>query len=115
MGKYQLSKAAQFDIDDLYAGGVLKYGLCQADKYYDGLIERFEFLTENSNIGLNSDELAPNLQRFPYRKVHQLQILFRIYMPNQLVNPFHHLIALHKDKLLQLKHKYEVLLLKVKN
>jgi toxin ParE1/3/4 len=64
MGKYQLSKAAQFDIDDLYAGGVLKYGLCQADKYYDGLIERFEFLTENSNIGLNSDELAPNLQRF---------------------------------------------------
>ena len=66
MGKYQLSKAAQFDIDDLYAGGVLKYGLCQADKYYDGLIERFEFLTENSNIGLNSDELAPNLQRFPY-------------------------------------------------
>ena len=53
MGKYQLSKAAQFDIDDLYAGGVLKYGLCQADKYYDGLIERFEFL-------------APNLQRFPY-------------------------------------------------
>ena len=61
-----ISHELKFDIDDLYAGGVLKYGLCQADKYYDGLIERFEFLTENSNIGLNSDELAPNLQRFPY-------------------------------------------------
>ncbi len=66
MGRYQLSKAAQFDIDDLYAKGILEYGLRQADLYYDGLIERFEFLTDNSNIGVNSDELAPNLQRFPY-------------------------------------------------
>ena len=50
----------------MYAEGVLKHGLRQADLYYDGLIERFEFLTDNSNIGVNSDELAPKLQKFPY-------------------------------------------------
>ena len=50
----------------MYAEGVLKHGLRQADLYYDGLIERFEFITDNSNIGVNSDELAPNLQKFPY-------------------------------------------------
>ncbi len=66
MDKYQLSKIAELDIDDLYANGVLKRGLRQADLYYDGLIEQFEFLAENSNIGYNSVELAPNLQRFPY-------------------------------------------------
>ncbi len=66
MGKYQLSKIAELDISDLYAKGIMEYGLRQADRYYDGLIERFEFLADNSNIGVNSDELASNLQRFPY-------------------------------------------------
>jgi len=66
MGKYQLSKAAEFDLDYLYADGVLEHGVRQADLYYDGLIERFEFLTDNPNIGVNSDEFALNLQRFRY-------------------------------------------------
>ena len=66
MGKYQLSSTAELDIDHLYAYGVLEYGLRQANQYYDGLIEQFERLVENPNIGYNSEELAPNLQRFPY-------------------------------------------------
>ncbi|MDH5413365.1 MAG: type II toxin-antitoxin system RelE/ParE family toxin [Flavobacteriaceae bacterium] len=66
MGRYQLSKKAEFDINHLYADGVLEYGLRQADRYYDGLIERFEFLADNPNIGINSDELSSNLQRFRY-------------------------------------------------
>jgi len=66
MASYQLSKAAELDIGDLYANRILKHGLRQADQYYDGLIERFKFLSDNPNIGINSDELAPNLQRFNY-------------------------------------------------
>lgn len=66
MDKYQLSKATELDIDDLYADGILKYGLLKANQYYDGLIEHFEFLADNLNIGFNVDELAPNLQKFPY-------------------------------------------------
>jgi len=66
MVRYLLSKAVQFDLDNLYADGVLKHGVRQADLYYDGLIKRFEFLADNSNIGVNSDELVPNLQKFSY-------------------------------------------------
>ncbi len=66
MASYRLSEIAGLDINDLYVDGVLKYGLRQADLYYNGLIERFEFLADNPDIGTNSDELAPNVQRFPY-------------------------------------------------
>jgi toxin ParE1/3/4 len=66
MDKYQLSNKAELDIDHLYTDGILKYGLRQADQYYDGLIEQFQFLAGNLNIGYNSCELAPNLQRFSY-------------------------------------------------
>ena len=66
MDNYQLSNTAELDVDHLYADGILKRGLRQADNYYDGLIKQFKFLAENSNIGYNSGELAPNLQRFPY-------------------------------------------------
>jgi len=66
MGNYQLSKTAELDINHLYTDGILKHGLYQADQYYDGLIERFEFLANNPNIGTNSAHLSSNLQRFPY-------------------------------------------------
>ena len=66
MPKYQLSSTAELDIGNLYTYGVLEYGLRQANQYFDGLIEQFELLAENPNIGYNSNELAPNLQKFPY-------------------------------------------------
>lgn len=66
MANYQLSKAAELDVYDLYAEGILKYGLYRADQYYDGLIERFEFLADNPDTGTDSDQISPNLQRFPY-------------------------------------------------
>jgi toxin ParE1/3/4 len=66
MDNYQISKAAELDISELYIQGILKHGIILADQYYDGLIEQFEFLAKNPDIGFNSNELAANLQRFPY-------------------------------------------------
>jgi len=66
MDKYQLSKSTELDLDDLYAEGILKYGLLKADNYYDGLIGGFGLLANNPNIGTNANKLSPNLQKFPY-------------------------------------------------
>jgi len=81
MGNYQLSEIAALDINGLYADGILNHGLSQADKYYDGLIERFEFLAENPNIGTNSDSLSSNLQRFPYGR----HVVFFTYRDTELL------------------------------
>ena len=66
MVRYQIQTEADLDIDEIYADGIETWGLAQARSYLLGLHERFEFLADNSNIGVNSDELAPNLQKFPY-------------------------------------------------
>ncbi len=67
MESYQLSKAAQFDLDDLYGFGILNYGLGQADKYYDGLIERFDLLAQHPSWGSEYSFISPNLLRYEYR------------------------------------------------
>ncbi|MGH1350299.1 MAG: type II toxin-antitoxin system RelE/ParE family toxin [Methyloligellaceae bacterium] len=68
MANYQLSIAAQEDLTHLFEDGIIRFGLTQADKYFDGLIERFQFLSENPEAGYNSYDLAPSLQRFPYQR-----------------------------------------------
>ncbi len=66
MVRYKIQAKANIDIDEIYAEGIETWGLNQAKRYLLGLHERFEFLADNPNIGINSDELAPNLQRFRY-------------------------------------------------
>lgn len=68
MGNYQLSEAATQDLDYLFSDGILRYGLERANEYYDGLITQFKLLCDNPRIGTNSDELAPNVQRFQFRR-----------------------------------------------
>ncbi len=46
MGSYKLSEAAEDDLRELYRYGVLSFGPVVADKYYDGLISRFEEIAE---------------------------------------------------------------------
>ncbi|SCZ84995.1 type II toxin-antitoxin system RelE/ParE family toxin [Nitrosomonas mobilis] len=66
MARYQIQTEADLDIDKIYEDGIETWGLAQARSYVLGLHERFEFLADNPNIGVNSDELTPNLQRFRY-------------------------------------------------
>lgn len=66
MARYRILAEANTDIDGIYAYGIETWGLAQAKDYLLGLHERFEFLVDNPNIGVNSDELSPGLQRFRY-------------------------------------------------
>ena len=68
MARYKILAKANADIEKMYADGIKTWGLEQAQDYLLGLHDYFEFLADNPNIGINSDDLALNLQRFPYRR-----------------------------------------------
>jgi plasmid stabilization system protein ParE len=51
MARYRLSAQAEEDLSRLYEYGILHYGQDQADRYYNGLVERFEELAENPGCG----------------------------------------------------------------
>lgn len=44
MASYRLTEKADEDLSRLYEYGIIHYGQERADRYYDGLIERFEEL-----------------------------------------------------------------------
>lgn len=46
MAVYKLSIEAENDLENIYFTSVLMFGLRQADEYYDGLIERFQFIAD---------------------------------------------------------------------
>ena len=50
MAVYDLSEKALDDLDRLYEYGVLTFGLMQADEYYDGLLARFQEITETPRL-----------------------------------------------------------------
>lgn len=63
MGKYKLSEAGENDLRALYRYGVLTFGLAVADKYYDGLIERFEEIVEQPRLYQAVDAIRPGYRR----------------------------------------------------
>ena len=63
MGNYNLSKAAENDLRALYRYGVLTFGLAMANKYYDGLIERFEDIAEQPRLYQAVDTIRPDYRR----------------------------------------------------
>ncbi len=46
MPEFRLSPAADADLDRLYDFGIDRFGLDQADRYYDGLEQRFAALAQ---------------------------------------------------------------------
>lgn len=50
MASYRLSEKADEDLSRLYEYGITHFGQDRADRYYDGLIERFEQLAENPRL-----------------------------------------------------------------
>ena len=46
MGKYKLSNVAKEDLIRIHHYGVKKFGVTQADKYFDALFEHFELIAE---------------------------------------------------------------------
>ena len=66
MASYRLTERADEDLSRLYEYGILHYGPDQADRYYDGLIERFEELAENPRLWPAVDHIRPGYRRSVY-------------------------------------------------
>ena len=66
MPGYRLSEKAEEDLSRFYEYGILHYGQDRADRYYDGLIERFEELTENPRLWPAVDHIRSGYRRSVY-------------------------------------------------
>ena len=66
MASYRLSGRADEDLSRLYEYGIIHYGLERADRYYNGLIERFEELAENPQFWQAVDHIRSGYRRSVY-------------------------------------------------
>jgi toxin ParE1/3/4 len=66
MASYRLSEKADGDLSRLYEYGIIHYGQDRADRYYDGLRERFEQLAENPRLYPAVDHIRPGYRRSVY-------------------------------------------------
>ena len=66
MGSYRLNEDADEDLDRLYEHGVLTFGLIQADRYYDGLIQRLQELVETPRLWQAVDHIRVGYRRSVY-------------------------------------------------
>ena len=66
MASYRLNEEADEDLDRLYEYGVLNFGLVQADRYYDELIQRFHELVETPCLWQAVDYIRAGYRRSVY-------------------------------------------------
>ncbi len=74
MAKYQLSRRAATDVDQIADYSIEQFGIKQARRYGDGLETCFQTLAENPGFGRSAEQFAPDLRRFE----HQSHIVFYI-------------------------------------
>lgn len=66
--KVRLSKLADRDLTDIYKYSFREFGKAQAERYYFGLWECFEFLSEHPHIGRLRLEFQPPARSHHHRK-----------------------------------------------
>ncbi|MGR3715642.1 MAG: type II toxin-antitoxin system RelE/ParE family toxin [Thermohalobaculum sp.] len=64
--KYELSGRADSDLKEIYKYSYVSHGKAQADRYYEGLIARFEFLADAPLIAREHRDLKPPVRIHPY-------------------------------------------------
>ena len=72
MRKYELSRAAARDLDDIYIYTCREFGALQADAYFESLEECLTRLGENPVLGVDAGNVRTGYRRF----VHQRHTLF---------------------------------------
>ena len=58
---YRISPAAERDLGDIWRYSHRTWGAAQADRYTDGLLLRFEWLTQNRPLWRPRDDIQPGL------------------------------------------------------
>ena len=66
--KLRITKLADQDLNDLYSEGFTTWGEEQADRYYDGLLDRFEGICETPLMYPAVDEIREGYRRSVYEK-----------------------------------------------
>ncbi|HBC06429.1 MAG TPA: type II toxin-antitoxin system RelE/ParE family toxin [Rhodospirillaceae bacterium] len=66
MASYRLSLAAEDDLARLYRRGITEFGLAQADRYFDGLIARFDRIAGDPSLYAAVDHIRPGYRRSVY-------------------------------------------------
>lgn len=64
----RITRVADQDLDDLYSEGFTTWGEAQADRYYDGLLERFERIREHAKMYPAVDDIREGYRRSVYEK-----------------------------------------------
>ena len=64
----RITQVAAQDFDDLYSEGFTTWGEDQADRYYDGLLKRFERICENPLMYPAVDHIRDSYRRSVYEK-----------------------------------------------
>ena len=67
MAGYKLSNKAIADLERLYEYGVETFGFEKADRYYDGLVIRFEDIARSPRLAPAVEHIYPGLRRLVYR------------------------------------------------
>jgi toxin ParE1/3/4 len=70
--KYELSRAADRDLDDIYVYTFREFGVLQADAYFESLEDCLTKLAENPLLGVDASNVRAGYRRF----VHQRHTLY---------------------------------------
>ena len=68
MPEYELTRAADDDLTDLYTYSYAEFGESQADAYFESLEECLTSLAENPRLGLNVEALRKGYRRFVHQR-----------------------------------------------
>ncbi len=63
MSKYQLSNTAKEDLVRIHQFGVKKFGVRQADKYFNAFFDHFELIAERPDSFESVDFIKPGYRR----------------------------------------------------
>jgi len=66
MAKYELTEAADHDLNDIYIYSYREFGEAKADAYFRSLEDCFERLAEFPDIGRSIEHIRPDYFRFPH-------------------------------------------------
>ena len=72
MAEFRLSKSADTDLGDIANYTIGRFGIEQARRYRDGLVNCLSQIAETPLIGRSADDLNPGLRRFE----HQSHVVF---------------------------------------
>jgi toxin ParE1/3/4 len=65
--RYRLSGSAERDLLQLYQAGVRDFGQSQAERYFAGLEQAFEFLAGYPRAARERTEITPPVRVHPYK------------------------------------------------